>query len=270
MRGNTNGSSVSRGVAVDVDDVGKRYKTRSGGSVHALSHVGVSLAAGEFVSVVGPSGCGKSTLMKLIAGLLPVSEGQIRIDGQPVERPHPAVAVVFQNDVLLHWRSVLDNVLLPLEIKKTKAPGSAERARQLLQQVGLEGFEEKYPTELSGGMRQRVSICRALVQDPGLLLMDEPFGALDALTREQMQVDLQRLWAQTAKTVLFITHSIDEAVYLSDRVLVMSPRPGRMELDMGVELPRPRHIRDRSDERFLGYVGQVRKVFEEGGVLTSD
>jgi NitT/TauT family transport system ATP-binding protein len=251
-------TGTSRGISVALRDVSKTYRTRSGEVIRALAGVDTDFEAGGFFTIVGPSGCGKSTLMKLVAGLMPTSQGTIEIDNSPVDKPHPSAAVVFQQDLLLHWRKVLDNVLLPLEIKKGKDAEGVTRAKRLLEQVGLAGFEKKYPAELSGGMRQRVSICRALVQEPGLLLMDEPFGALDALTREQMQIDLQKLWAETGNTVLFITHSIDEAIYLSDRVLVLSNRPGRIELDLTIDLPRPRNYQTRAVERFVTYETQIR------------
>ena len=207
----------------------KRYMTASGGAVDALGEIDLDIAAGEFVSIVGPSGCGKSTMLMLVSGPDPGDDwhdhGRRRA-GEGRGRQGPAI--VFQRDVLLDWRTVIGNVMLPVEIKKLDAVTHLRKARDLLRSVGLTEFEEKYPGELSGGMRQRVAICRALVQDPGLLLMDEPFGALDALTREQMNLELQRIWLRDRNTVLFITHSIEEAVLLSDRVVVMTSRPGRI------------------------------------------
>ncbi len=263
------GREVS-GVSVELDGVTKVYTTRQGEEIRALEAIRLGIAAGEFVSVVGPSGCGKSTLLMLVAGLLPASGGRILLDGDVVTRPHRKIGVVFQRDLLLNWRTVLDNILLPVEIKRWSRSRYVARAEQLLAQVGLEGFASKFPDELSGGMRQRVAICRALVQDPGLLLMDEPFGAMDALTREQMNVDLQRMWQRVGNTVIFITHSIDEAVFLADRVLVMSPRPGRIELDLRIDLGRPRRPSDRANPRFLGYVERVRRIFEASGILTNE
>jgi NitT/TauT family transport system ATP-binding protein len=257
------------GVAVRLEQVRKIYETREGDEVLALEATDLEVAPGEFVAVVGPSGCGKSTMLMLLAGLIPTSAGRILIDGLEVTRPHPRIGVVFQSDLLLYWRSVLDNVLLPVEIKGWRRADYVPRAEELLAQVGLEGFENKYPSELSGGMRQRVAICRALIQKPGLLLMDEPFGALDALTREQMIVDLQAMWRQIANTVVFITHSIQEAVFLADRVVVMSPRPGRIELDLVVDFPRPRPWSIHEDPRFLAQARQVREVFEARGVFRS-
>jgi len=235
------------GVPIQIAGVTKRYVSARG-EVHALAEIDLSIAAGEFVSVVGPSGCGKSTLLMLISGLIAPTTGTMIVAGAPVNRAVGNVAVVFQRDVLLDWRTVLANVLL--------------RA------VGLEEFEEKYPAELSGGMRQRVAICRALVQEPGLLLMDEPFGALDALTREQMNLDLQRIWLRNRNTVLFITHSIEEAVLLSDRVVVMSSRPGRIADIVHNNLPRPRGAHTRSEAHFLEHVERIRQHFLALGVLS--
>lgn len=257
----------SQGVSVAIEQVQKTYTTRAGTEVHALERIDTQIEAGEFVSIVGPSGCGKSTLLTIIAGLERCSGGVIRVDGSPVVRPHPRMAIVFQRDLLLKWRTVLDNILLPIEIKGLQPAAYRERAEALMTQVGLGDFAEKFPDELSGGMRQRVAICRALIQAPRLLLMDEPFGALDALTREQMSIDLLRLWQTINNTVIFVTHSIDEAVLLSDRVLVMSPRPGRIDLDLRVNLTRPRRFAMRSSIEFLDYVAKIRAVFEARGVL---
>ena len=255
------------GVAVRLEGVAKSYETREGEDIPALECIDIAIDPGQFVAIVGPSGCGKSTALGLIAGLMPVTEGRILLDGEVVKRPHPRIGVVFQTDLLLYWRTVIENILLPIEIKGGDSKASAVRAEALLDQVGLTGFARKYPSELSGGMRQRVAICRALIQDPGLLLMDEPFGALDALTREQMIIDLQAMWLSVRNTVLFITHSIDEAVFLADRVIVMSPRPGRVDLDLRIDLPRPRRWAVHGDARFMEYFAQVRKIFEAKGVL---
>ena len=199
-------------------------------------------AEGEFVALVGPSGCGKSTLLKLVSGLIPPSGGVIRVNRQPVRGPTASIGIVFQNPLLMAWRSTLRNVLLQIEIRGLPVADYRATAQELIELVGLEGFEDAYPHQLSGGMQQRVGLCRALIHDPDLLLMDEPFGALDALTREQMNAELQRIWMDRRKTVLFITHSISEAVYLADRVLVMSPRPGRIVGEINVDLPRPRTV----------------------------
>jgi NitT/TauT family transport system ATP-binding protein len=255
------------GAFIEVRNVEKVYTVR-GGTRHALRSTSLDVAAGEFVSIVGPSGCGKSTLLMLVAGLIPPTTGSIEVDGTAVMGPVGNVAVVFQRDVLLDWRTVLANVLLPVEIKRLDPASHRRKARELLRSVGLEEFEDKYPAELSGGMRQRVAICRALVQDPGLLLMDEPFGALDALTREQMNLDLQRMWLRDRNTVLFITHSIEEAVLLSDRVVVMSSRPGRIADIVDNDLPRPRGAHTRSEPRFVEHVERIRRHFLALGVLS--
>jgi NitT/TauT family transport system ATP-binding protein len=258
------------GATVEVSQVSKIYQTREGDEVVALENIDLKIEAGSFVAVVGPSGCGKSTLLSMLAGLTPASTGQISISGEKISKPHRKTGVVFQSDLLLYWRTILDNILLPIEIKKLDVDACRSRAEALLKQVGLDGFGNKYPSELSGGMRQRVAICRAMIQDPGLLLMDEPFGALDALTREQMIMDLQAVWLRIQNTVLFITHGIEEAVFLGDRVLVMSPRPGRVDLDLKIEIPRPRKWRvAHEDKDFQGYVRQIRDIFEAKGVLVA-
>ena len=266
----TSGTSHVHSAAVKVADVSKTYSVRAGDDVLALDRLDLDITPGSFVAVVGPSGCGKSTLLSLLAGLIPLSTGKLMIDGEEVLKPHPKSGVVFQSDLLLEWRSVLDNVLLPIEIKNLSRKAYVDRAQELLAQVGLEGFDDKFPSELSGGMRQRVAICRALIQEPGLLLMDEPFGALDALTREQMIMDLQTMWLRLRNTVLFITHGIDEAVFLADRVIVMSPRPGRVDLDLTIDIPRPRSWNAvHEDPSFQHYVRQVREIFEAKGVLVN-
>src|SRR6267378_3909694 len=239
------------GATVEISQLSKIYQTREGDEVVALDDIDLKIDAGSFVAVVGPSGCGKSTLLSMLAGLTPASTGQISINGERISKPHRKTGVVFQSDLLLYWRTIFDNILLPIEIKKLDVDACRSRAEALLKQVGLDGFGNKYPSELSGGMRQRVAICRAIIQDPGLLLMDEPFGALDALTREQMNLDLQRIWLRDRNTVIFITHSIEEAVLLSDRVVVMSSRPGRIADVVHNDLPRPRGAHTRSEAHFL-------------------
>ncbi len=263
----TAGTSERRAGAVKIWNLVKVYETETD-DVLALDGIDLDVEQGSFVAVVGPSGCGKSTLLSLLAGLTPITSGEILIDGEHVRKPHPKVGVVFQTDMLLYWRNILDNVLLPIEIKKLGREAYRERAETLLAQVGLRGFEAKMPSELSGGMRQRVAICRALIQEPGLLLMDEPFGALDALTREQMIMDLQAMWGRVQNTVLFITHGIDEAVFLADRVVVMSPRPGKIDLDLAIDIPRPRPWTEvHDDKNFQQYIRQIRETFEAKGVL---
>jgi NitT/TauT family transport system ATP-binding protein len=263
-------ATTQTSAAVDIARLSKVYQTREQEDVVALQDIDLRFEPGSFVAVVGPSGCGKSTLLSLLAGLTNASSGTIMIDGERVDKPHPKIGVVFQSDLLLYWRTVLDNILLPIEIKRLDVANYRTRAEELLVQVGLQGFGKKYPSELSGGMRQRVALCRALIQEPGLLLMDEPFGALDALTREQMIMDLQVMWLRARNTVLFITHDINEAVFLADRVLVMSPRPGRIDLDLAIDIPRPRLGRETNEEpTFRGYVRQIRDIFEAQGVLVT-
>ncbi len=233
----------------------------------ALEGVDLSIAQSEFVAIVGPSGCGKSTLMRLIAGLTQPTSGTVSVDGEIVEDAITNLGVVFQKAVLLEWRNVINNVLLQVEMRGLNPADYEHKARQLLASVGLKGFEDRYPHELSGGMQQRAGIVRALIHDPPLLMMDEPFGALDALTREQMRIDLEELWLATKKTVLFITHSIDEAVLLADRVVVMSPRPGRVETIINIDLPRPRGLAARKSPVFEAAVDQITNIFLDKGVL---
>jgi NitT/TauT family transport system ATP-binding protein len=249
---------------IEIAGVSKTYRTRDG-EVPSLRPLDFSVDAGEFLVVVGPSGCGKSTLLKLIAGLLPPSEGEIRVQGRVVTRPHSDVGIVFQSPLLLPWRSVFANVMMPVEVKGLPRATYEERARGLLKMVGLAGFEDKYPYQLSGGMQQRASICRALVHDPKIVLMDEPFGALDAMTRERMNVELQRIQRETQKTVLLITHSIPEAVFLADRVLVMSERPGAIAAVYEVKLPRPRSLDVLSDPSFVQLTQTIRRHFDVQG-----
>ncbi|MBT9385229.1 ABC transporter ATP-binding protein [Pseudooceanicola sp. CBS1P-1] len=256
------------GVSVRLGAVVKEFETETGELIRALDGLSLDVAAGEFIAIVGPSGCGKSTLLNILAGLDRASTGLVEIGGAPARGPHPEAGVVFQSDYLLPWRSVLDNVLLPIEIKGLDRKAHVPAAEQLLADVGLAGFGAKKPSELSGGMRQRAGICRAIIQKPGLLLMDEPFGALDALTREQMIIDLQALWLRLGNTVIFITHGIDEAVFLADRVIVLSPRPGRIDLDLKVDMARPRQWAEaHADPEFQRCIGEVRRCFERRGVL---
>jgi NitT/TauT family transport system ATP-binding protein len=260
------GRSVEQTPLIQLRQVTKTYHSR-GNKTEALSPIDLDVAPGEFVSVLGPSGCGKSTLMMLVAGLLPVSGGSLTVSGQPVTKPVTDVGVVFQQDLLMEWRTALRNVLIQGEMRGIPEAQIKPRALELLDMVGLTGFTDSYPSELSGGMRQRVSICRALVHEPPLLLMDEPFGALDALTRDQMGLDLLRIWNQTQSTVLFITHSISEAIFMSDRVVVFSDRPGRIADDMRIELPRPRRMAMRETSEFTNYVQRVRSTLTELGVI---
>ena len=215
------------------------YRARSG-FVAAIDELDLAVATGEFVAVLGPSGCGKSTLLKLFAGVIFPSEGEIRLGQRRLTGPSREVGMVFQRAVLLPWRCVLDNVLFPIQMLGWPLRDYREQAQHLIDMVGLSGFEKALPSELSGGMQQRVSICRALIYDPKILLMDEPFGALDAMTREELSIELLRIWNERRKTVLFVTHSISEAVLLADRVIVMSARPGRIKAEVAVPLPHPR------------------------------
>jgi NitT/TauT family transport system ATP-binding protein len=237
-----------------------RIFTSGARTVHALDWVSFDVQAGNFVSIVGPSGCGKSTLLKIISGLLPASSGVISVNGKRVDEPLENVGMVFQSPVLLKWRSVLGNLLLPVEFANLDIAGHMERAHSLIKLVGLEGFEEMYPHQLSGGMQQRVSLCRALVTDPQLLLMDEPFGALDAMTRDDLDLELLRIWEERRKTVLFVTHSIQEAVFLSDLVFVMSARPGRLLEQLRIDLPRPRTMEMMSAAKFGEHTLKIRSL----------
>jgi NitT/TauT family transport system ATP-binding protein len=227
-------------------------------AVVALQDIDFSVADGAFMSVVGPSGCGKSTLLRILAGLMPATSGTAALRGSAITGPRKDIGVVFQTPVLFPWRTILGNVMLPADVQRLDRKKMTDRAHQLLELVGLKGFEHRYPRELSGGMQQRVGIVRALIHDPALLLMDEPFGALDAMTRETMNVELQRIWMESRKTVLFITHSTSEAVFLADRVLVMTSRPGRIGDMLEIDLPRPRSLNVMNTPEFGAYVQRIR------------
>ncbi|MDQ7828064.1 MAG: ABC transporter ATP-binding protein [Armatimonadota bacterium] len=257
---------TQQAVGIALERVSKRYRAR-GADILAVEGVSLAVRPGEFVALVGPSGCGKSTLLLMIAGLIPPTGGTIAVDGQVRTRPYTDVGVVFQRDALLEWRTVLGNVLLPAEIKNLSRAAAVDRARQLLQRVGLAGFEHRYPHELSGGMRQRVALCRALIHDPPLLLMDEPFAALDAFTREELGTYLLGLWQDRQNTVVFVTHAIEEAVLLADRVVVMSPRPGRVVQSVEVPLGRPRTPALREEDAFHSAVRRIRDLFRSQGLL---
>jgi NitT/TauT family transport system ATP-binding protein len=250
-----------------VSGLEKSYATRGRTLVHALAGISVAIGAGEFVTIVGQSGCGKTTLLKILAGLLQRSGGSVTLRGQPVDAPSRDIGIVFQDPVLLPWRNVIGNVMLPVEVLGLDRRSSVRRAQDLLGLVGLDGFEDKYPHELSGGMRQRVAIARALVHDPSLLLMDEPFGALDAMTREFMNLELLRIWEESGKTIVFITHSIPEAAFLADRVIVMSARPGRIQEIVDVKLPRPRDLDMMASDEFGVYTRRIRHLFDAKGWL---
>jgi NitT/TauT family transport system ATP-binding protein len=241
----------------------KEYAT-SRGPVVALDGIDLAVAEGEFVAIVGPSGCGKSTLLKILAGLSPASGGEVKLRDAVIRGPRRDIGVVFQSPVLFPWRTVLDNVLLPVDVQRLGREKNRSRALELLRLVGLGGFEHRYPWELSGGMQQRVAITRGLIHNPAMLLMDEPFGALDALTRETMNLELQRIWLERRETVLFVTHSIVEAVFLADRVLVMTPRPGRLLDRIDVALPRPRALDVTATPEFGGIVRRIRSHFRAG------
>jgi len=251
---------------IGLDGVSLTYRSKSA-EVQALDNVSLAATAREFVALLGPSGCGKSTLLKLIAGLIPASSGVIRVNGMPINGPTPSIGIVFQSPLLMAWRTVLQNVLLQIEIRDLPAADYRMAARELIRLVGLDGFEDALPHQLSGGMQQRVGLCRALIHDPDLLIMDEPFGALDAMTRELMNAELQRIWIERRKTVLFITHSISEAVFLADRVLVMSPRPGRIVGEIMVDLPRPRTVATTELPAFVQLTREVRQKLNAASVI---
>lgn len=245
---------------ISIRDVTKAYRVRRGDRIVALDGISIGVADREFITIVGPSGCGKSTLLKLVAGLIFPTGGEIHLDGRPVTGPRVGVGMVFQTAVLLKWKTVLDNVLFPVKILRLDQRFYKKRALDLLAITGLDGFSDKYPRELSGGMQQRVAICRALVFNPKVLLMDEPFGALDAMTREELGMEVLRMWQEERKTVLFVTHSISEAILLADRVVVMSPRPGRVVDIIDVGLPRPRTLDMTTTDLFQNYVGKIRDL----------
>ncbi len=255
------------GVPIGIRRVAKIFGEDTDNPFRALNEVTVDIEAGEFVSVVGPSGCGKSTLLLMVAGLLNRSRGDIAIDGRPVTKPITDVGIAFQDHLLLDFRTALRNVTLHADIRKLPKGRIEARAKELFEQLRLSAAMDKYPRQLSGGMRQRVSLIRTLVHDPSLLLLDEPFGALDALTRLEVRTDLEALWLRRRPTVLFITHSVEEAVGLSDRILVMSPSPGEIVEEIRVELPRPRPIVLGDVPQFGAYVDRIHRHFERLGVL---
>ncbi len=259
------GKSIAEAY-VRIAGLDKTYHSERG-DVEALRGIDLDIRSGEFISILGPSGCGKSTLLKCIAGLEDLTAGDVAIRGQAVVEPPLDTGIVFQRDVLLDWRSVIDNILLPIEFARLRTADWREKALELLHLFELEAFADRYPWELSGGMRQRVAICRGLIRDPALLLMDEPFGALDAITRDELNLELERIWEATHKTIVFITHSIPEAVFLSGRVVVMSRNPGQIVEVMDIELDRPRALDIRETPAFAHYVGHIREIFEGLGVM---
>ena len=245
---------------IEFQDVSRSFRSRDGDEILALKDVSLAIGRNELVTLVGPSGCGKSTLLRIAAGLILPTRGVARIDGKEIREPRDETGIVFQSPTLLPWASVLDNVLFPLRMMGRMTAGSMERARALIRLVGLQGFEDKSPRELSGGMQQRVAICRALIHEPQVLLMDEPFGALDALTREEMTLELLRIWETQPKTIVFVTHSIPEAVLLADRVVVMSARPGRIAEIIEVSLPRPRSFDVEGEPEFQRATHRIREL----------
>jgi NitT/TauT family transport system ATP-binding protein len=264
-----NAVTASKEQYIHIAGVDKTYPSKRG-PIHALQGIELSIAEGEFVSILGPSGCGKSTLLKCIAALEPITGGDIRLDGKSVRTPPERLGIVFQRDVLFDWRTILDNVLVSAELRGLNPRDYEQRARDLLKLFGLDTYADRFPWELSGGMRQRASICRALVVDPALLLMDEPFGALDAMTRDELNLELRRTWQETNKTAIFITHSISEAVYLSSRIVVMSRNPGRIAEIIEVDLPAERPLSIRETAEFGKYTTYIRRMFTDMGVLKGD
>ena len=251
---------------ISIASVDKSYGSRHG-AVHALADIDLQVREGEFLSILGPSGCGKSTLLKCIGGLESITRGTLEVRGQKLSGPPTKAGMVFQRDVLLDWRTILDNVLITAEFLGLRRDDLKPRAMQLLKRFGLEGYENRHPWELSGGMRQRASICRALLCDPELLLMDEPFGALDAMTRDDLNLELARIWQDTKKTVVFVTHGISEAIFLSDRVVMMDRNPGRIIEILDIDLPRPRSLAVRETPEFGRYVAHIRHLFAGLGIL---
>jgi len=257
-----------RQTYIDVCDVSKTYESERG-TVEALRDVSLSIRAGEFVSVVGPSGCGKSTLLRCVSGLEQPSTGTISLKGEAVLSPAPSMGMVFQRDVLLDWRNILDNVLFTADFRGLPRKQWIGRAKELLELFGLSEFQNRYPWELSGGMRMRAAICRALLVAPELLLMDEPFAALDAFTRDDLNLELQKISQKTNSTTIFITHNITEAIFLGDKVVVMDRRPGRVALVLDIELARPRALSVRETPQFAEYGSIIRRTFEKLGILRS-
>jgi len=240
------------------DRLSMRYMTRAGQPVFAMQDISAQIGRDEFVTILGPSGCGKSTLLKIAASVLRPTSGEVWFDGERLTRPTPKIGMIFQQPILLPWRNVLDNVLFPIQMMGLSVSKHKAAALALLRLVGLSGFEQAMPGELSGGMQQRVSICRALIYDPTILLMDEPFAALDALTREELGIELLRIWSERKKTVLFVTHSVQEGILLADRVLVMTARPGRVAASLPIALPRPRTVNMISSKEYGEYAETIR------------
>lgn len=252
-----------RRVAMAVEHATKYYTTGSG-AVHALADLSLEVAEGEFVCIVGPSGCGKSTLLWAMSGLHDLSQGRVVLNDKPVTGPRPEIGMIFQDANLLPWRNLWQNILFPFEIKKLNPQPYEERIRGLLDEVGLTGFEKKMPRELSGGMQQRASIVRCLSYDPSVILMDEPFGALDAFTRDEMNLLIQKIWMETGKTIIFVTHNVIEAIFLADRVVVLTPRPGRLAHVFPIDFPRPRSIEQTFSPEFISSVLAIKNTIIHG------
>jgi NitT/TauT family transport system ATP-binding protein len=252
-----------RSGVVEVEHATKYYKTNTG-SVHALEDINLDIRKGEFIAIVGPSGCGKSTLLWAMSGLHDLTSGRIVVDGQEVQGPRPEIGMIFQEANLLPWRNLQKNIEFPFEIKKLDPKPYQPRINELLKEVGLEGFENKYPRELSGGMQQRASIVRCLAFDPEIILMDEPFGALDAFTRDEMNLLIQKLWMETGKTIIFVTHNVSEAILLADRVVVLTPRPGRIAHIFDIDLPRPRTIEETYSPPFIEKIFEIKDTIIQG------
>jgi NitT/TauT family transport system ATP-binding protein len=253
-------------ATVEISSVTKIFGSGAD-SVHALGPTDLFVASGEFVSLLGPSGCGKSTLMLMIAGLLDLTEGDIRVNGELVEAPRTDIGIMFQDNTLVPWRSVQGNIELQLELRSQNPQDYGERIRELVKWVHLEGFENRRPYELSGGMQQRAAFCQAMVHEPDTVLLDEPLGKLDALTRELIRADLQALWLQKRPTVVFVTHSIEEAVQLSNRVCIITPRPGRIARILEIDLPWPRDLAVKNSAQFTAYTREIQEIFHGYGVI---
>ena len=265
---NTNGSSAvsataQRPITMSVRHVSKHYKTGTG-TVHALENLSLEIPQGEFLCILGPSGCGKSTLLWGMSGLHDVTSGEVLLNGTPVTGPRSEIGMIFQDANLLPWRNLWQNIQFPFEIKKIDSRPYEGRIQGLLQEVGLAGFEKKMPRELSGGMQQRASIVRCLSYDPDVILMDEPFGALDAFTRDEMNLLIQKIWMETGKTIIFVTHNVSEAIFLADRVVVLTPRPGRLAHIFPIDLPRPRTIDMTFEPDFIHVVREIKNTIETG------
>ncbi|MFL5759887.1 MAG: ABC transporter ATP-binding protein [Thermomicrobiales bacterium] len=253
----------SRRTAMTIEHATKYYKTQTG-SVHALEDLTLEIAEGDFVCILGPSGCGKSTLLWALSGLHDLTNGRVMLNGTPVTGPRPEIGMIFQDANLLPWRNLYQNILFPFEIKKLNPKQYEQRIKGLLDEVGLTGFEKKMPRELSGGMQQRASIVRCLSFDPSVILMDEPFGALDAFTRDEMNLLIQKIWMETGKTIIFVTHNVTESIFLADRVVVLTPRPGKLAHIFPINLPRPRSIEQTFSPEFLKIVLEIKQTIITG------